>query len=131
MVRKSSVVLTLMLVSVSILLSAAAAAADSAPSKESWIGQMSAVLPGVMCAPNQYFRKCFNIDQNSCNDEAVRAVKSCAARYAPEMPAVFLPKDGENWGRIISECVYEALESNLQTNNKITSGDCKDLSKRQ
>ncbi|MBF0556310.1 MAG: hypothetical protein HQK96_17475 [Nitrospirae bacterium] len=108
------------------------AEADNAPSKESWIEQMAAVLPGVVCAENQYFRKCFNLDRSGCDSEAQSAVKLCAAKYAPEMPAVLSPKDGEKWGSKISECVYHTFESNLQkAGKKIDSDECKDPTKWQ
>ncbi|MBF0567850.1 MAG: hypothetical protein HQK95_03185 [Nitrospirae bacterium] len=108
------------------------ALADNAPSKESWIGQMVVVMPGVVCADGQYFRKCFNLDRIGCNSEAESAVKLCASKYAPEMPVVVSPKDGEQWGSKISGCAYDVFESNLQkAGKKIDSDDCKDPAKWQ
>lgn len=108
---------------------AAPAQAEYAVAKDSWIGQMSVVLPGIMCAENQYFRKCFNLNQTGCNDEAAQAVKLCLTKYAPEIPAAISPRDGEQWGSKISGCVYETIKSNLKTT--IDSDECKDLSKQQ
>ncbi|WP_420264820.1 hypothetical protein [Candidatus Magnetominusculus dajiuhuensis] len=108
------------------------ALADNAPSRESWIGQMVVVMPGVVCAEGQYFRKCFNLDRIGCNSEAESAVKVCAARYATEMPTALSPKDGQQWGSKISECAYDVFESNLQkAGKKVDSDDCKDPAKWQ
>ncbi|MBF0404707.1 hypothetical protein [Candidatus Magnetominusculus xianensis] len=121
--------LTFLYVSVLMFPAATTAQAGNALAKENWIGQMSVVLPGIMCAENQYFRKCFNLNQTGCNDEAAQAVKSCLTKHAAEIPAALSPRDGEHWGSKISGCVYETIKSNLKTT--IDSDECNDLSKRQ
>lgn len=120
--KASSSILVVILLSA--LIPAATAAADVSITKDKWIGQMSEVLQGIMCAENQYFRKCFNLNQVTCNDEAARAVTSCVTKYATEMPAALLPKDGQLWGSKLSECAYKELESNLPAPSD--SAQCKD-----
>ncbi|MBF0320341.1 MAG: hypothetical protein HQL01_11125 [Nitrospirae bacterium] len=110
-----------------------AAAATNPVTKENWIEQMAVIMPKFLCADNQYFRKCFGIDQSGCNTETARAVKACMDKYTAEMPASLSPKDGESWGRKITECAYESYESNLKASaiKKIESAQCKDLSRLQ
>ncbi|MEO5358922.1 MAG: hypothetical protein H7843_00590 [Nitrospirota bacterium] len=119
----------LLLVSILMFPATTTAQAGNAVAKENWTGQMSIVLPGIMCAENQYFRKCFNLNQTGCNNEATQAVKSCLTKYAAEIPTTLSPRDGEHWGSKISGCVYETIKSNLKTT--IDSDECNDLSKRQ
>ncbi|MCG6552214.1 MAG: hypothetical protein L7F77_07795 [Candidatus Magnetominusculus sp. LBB02] len=104
-----------------LLPTANAVSAETATSKEHWIEQLAVILPNIMCSENQYFAKCFKSNPSDCYDGAALAVKSCTQRYASEMPATIPPKEGELWGRKISECAYEAFKSGLKP-----AGDCKE-----
>jgi hypothetical protein len=104
--------------------SAGAWAADGVVAKSNWIDTMKTLLPNSFCSSKEYFRKCFNVTEDQCIEEAVRATKVCVLSITDQMPAeLHLPDDGRNWGGKLGRCVGEAYEISL-SKSRIQSGEC-------
>jgi hypothetical protein len=83
-------------------------------SKQDWINGMSTALPTAFCNSKQYFRQCFSVSAEECEETAASATRICLKRYKDQIPATLnQPEDGTHWGSIIGSCAGEAYEAAL------------------
>jgi len=83
-------------------------------SKNAWISSMTTALPTALCNSSQYFRQCFSVTAQECEETAASATRVCLNKYISEIPEIFIqPKDGTRWGSIIGSCAGEAYEVSL------------------
>lgn len=72
---------------------------------------MTTVLPTAFCSSGQYFRECFSVTAQECEETASSATRICLNNYIDKMPEVLQqPQDGTHWGMIIGACAGEAYE---------------------
>lgn len=111
---------------VSVLLAAAApAAADSIP-KATWVARMRTALPTMLCQEGSYFRSCFRIEAEECENAAASSTRVCLKELEAEIPdQLKLPDDGQEWGRRIGACAGGNLELVL-LKKKVQSEKCND-----
>lgn len=90
--------------------------------KSDWIAGMSTALPVAFCRSEQFFRQCFRVSSQKCEEVASSATRVCLNRYASQMPNVLRqPQDGEKWGAIIGSCAGEAYQAALTKEFKDTT----------
>jgi hypothetical protein len=79
--------------------------------KADWINSMSTVLPAAFCNADQYFRQCFEVSAQECEETAATATRVCLNKYKNDIPNLLnQPEDGSHWGSIIGSCTGEAYE---------------------
>ena len=82
--------------------------------KADWLNAMSTALPAAFCNSKQYFRQCFSVTAQECEETAASATRICLNKSKNKIPSVLQqPKDGTNWGRIVGSCAGEAYELTL------------------
>jgi hypothetical protein len=100
-------------------------------SKSDWFNGMSTVLPTAFCNSNQYFRQCFRVSAQECEETAASATRICLNKYSKEIPETLMqPKDGTHWGTVIGNCAGEAYEITL-SQKRINNAKCNDISNWQ
>lgn len=108
------------------------AADDSAEAnkieKADWISQMNTVLPAELCKDATYFRSCFKITAEECNQLLGAATKGCTDKFAGEMPEILTqPADGEKWGGKVGECAGTDFETK-NADKRTDTEKCNDAS---
>lgn len=82
--------------------------------RDDWINMMSTALPTAFCKSNQYFRQCFSVTAQECEETAASATRICLDKNKGKMPKTLVqPKDGTHWGTIIGQCAGEAYAVSL------------------
>ncbi|OGQ04190.1 MAG: hypothetical protein A2W61_08080 [Deltaproteobacteria bacterium RIFCSPLOWO2_01_44_7] len=95
-------------------------------SKKEWGDAMKSGLPVLLCKRDEYFRDCFKISQEECEDIIASATRVCFKQIETQIPSkIVQPRDGEKWGRKIGECVGVSAETTL-TDDKISNKKCND-----
>ncbi len=95
-------------------------------SKSAWIEGMSTNLPVVFCQSEQYFRQCYRVSVQKCEEVAASTTRICLNKFSSQMPAMFKQRQqGENWGRIIGQCAGEAYDKVLRK-EFINTSKCND-----
>ncbi|MBL4711941.1 MAG: hypothetical protein JKX75_05490 [Gammaproteobacteria bacterium] len=99
--------------------------------KSNWFNGMSTALPTAFCNSSQYFRQCFSVSAQECEETAASATRICLNKNDKDIPHVLVqPKDSTHWGTIIGACAGEAYEIAL-INKRINSVKCNDISNWQ
>jgi len=79
--------------------------------KNNWVNAVKTALPTVFCNSNQYFRQCFNVTAQECEETASSTTRICLNKNKDKIPAILQqPKDGTYWGTIVGTCAGEAYE---------------------
>ena len=100
-------------------------------SKSEWIKGMSTVLPTAFCNSNQYFRQCFSVTAEECEETAASATRICLSKNDENIPDILVqPKDGTLWGTVIGKCAGEAYEITL-IKKRLNNEKCNDISNWQ
>jgi hypothetical protein len=95
--------------------------------KSDWYNGMSTALPTAFCNSSQYFRQCFSVSAEECEETAASATRVCLNKNDKDIPSVLVqPKDGTHWGTIIGECAGGAYEATLAA-KRINSAKCNDI----
>jgi hypothetical protein len=103
-----------------------AAGAEVVVTKAQWVEGMRTGLPVAFCKEGSYFRSCFRVSAEQCEDTARSAIRVCLADA--ELPAVFhQPLDGETWGKKVGSCAGSAYEM-THVAERISSERCKEIS---
>ena len=93
--------------------------------KDDWVNSMATVLPTVFCNSSQYFRQCFSITEQECEETAASTTRICINKSIDKIPEILKqPKDGTHWGTIIGSCAGKAFEMSL-IKKLINSTKCK------
>lgn len=100
-------------------------------SKTDWVNSMTIALPTVFCNSSQYFRQCFSVSAQECEETAASSTRVCLNKNINNIPNVLVqPKDGMHWGAIIGKCAGEAYELAL-AKKRINNSKCNDVSNWQ
>lgn len=84
--------------------------------KHDWLDQMPTALPVAFCQPNTWYRQCFSVTAQRCEQVAASASRVCASKHSGDMPDVLQqPVDGRKWGEIIGNCAGTTYASTLQS----------------
>lgn len=82
--------------------------------KTDWMNAVSTALPTAFCNSSQYFRQCFTVTAQECEETAASATRVCLNKHKDKIPNTLIqPKDGTHWGTIIGSCAGEAYEVSL------------------
>jgi len=99
--------------------------------KSTWVNGMSTALPTAFCNSSQYFRQCFSVSAEECEETAASATRICLKKHIKDIPEMLVqPKDGTHWGTIIGQCAGEAYDVTL-TNKKIDNDQCNNVNNWQ
>jgi hypothetical protein len=100
-------------------------------SKADWYSGMSTALPTALCNSSQYFRQCFSVTAQECEETAASATRICLDKHHKDIPNTLVqPKDGTHWGTIIGSCAGTAYEISL-VSKRISSAKCNDINNWQ
>jgi len=96
-------------------------------SKKDWMNAMSTALPTAFCNSHQYFRQCFKVSAEECEETAISATRVCLNKNEKAIPnTLSQPKDGSHWGRVVGSCAGEAYEIAL-LKKRINNEKCNDV----
>ena len=99
--------------------------------KDDWVRAMSTALPTAFCNPQQYFRQCFTVSAQECEETAATATRVCLNSYKDKLPQILhQPQDGTHWGTIIGRCAGEAYGITF-TKKFINNARCNDVTQWQ
>ncbi len=99
-------------------------AAPPEVAKQDWIRTMRTALPTAFCEPDAYFRQCFKVTAEQCEQTALSATRICLEELKDQVPAILKqPDDGNRWGSKLGECVGNAYEASL-TAKRLHSEKC-------
>ena len=117
---------------VCLLLLALSARVDAVEvAKADWIGQMTTAVPVLFCQSEQYFRQCFDVSAEQCEETMSSATRVCIRKFQTEIPSTLLqPQDGTHWGNVVGKCVGESYELSLANKHK-NEDICFDISNWQ
>jgi hypothetical protein len=106
-----------------------AAGAETVITKAQWVEAMKTGLPVGFCKEGSYFRSCFRVSAEECEDTSLSATRVCLANLDDELPAVFhQPHDGQRWGQKVGGCAGSTYET-AHKSKKIASEPCKDMTR--
>lgn len=91
---------------------------------EQWLEAMRTTMPTVLCDSAQYFRQCFDVTAQECEETAASSTRVCindVEHLIPEM--MRLPADGNAWGTRIGQCAGTAYEAALR-DKRISNPKC-------
>lgn len=89
--------------------------------------RMSTVLPTMFCQSGQYFRECFRVPQEQCEEVALSATRICLKDKAGQMPTSLIStKDSTHWGRVVGECAGTNYELTI-IGKRINSAQCNNI----
>lgn len=91
--------------------------------QEQWIAFMAKGFPAAFCAPDQFYRSCFEVSAEECIETVAFAAEDCLARFAGDLPETFTYEAGRKWGPIIEKCIDEAYVETYSS-MKIDSAEC-------
>ena len=95
-----------------LLLSSQVTAAEVA--KDDWVAHMTTSLPVYLCQPEQYFRKCFEVSAEQCEETMASATRVCLNQYDEAIPSTLsLPDEGRHWGTVVGTCTGTSFESTM------------------
>jgi len=79
--------------------------------KKDWVNAMTTALPAAFCNSSQYFRQCFSVTPQECEETAASVTRICLNNNNDKIPPKLQQsKDGAHWGTIIGACAGEAYE---------------------
>lgn len=99
-------------------------AADMA--QDQWTSFMTKNMPTVFCKSDQYYRDCYEVTKEECENTAAFAVEACIANHIQELPDTFSYEESRKWGAIIEKCVDEEY-SRTFSNQKMDTPECKEI----
>ena len=95
--------------------------------KESWIEYMKTGLPTYQCQTGKYFRQCFDVAAEKCEEVMASATRTCLAQERTNIPDILnQPKDGTSWGSKIGACAGRAYELTL-SKQRISNPKCNNI----
>ena len=95
-------------------------------SKPEWLQAMETALPAAFCKSNEYFRQCYTITANECEEVAASTTRICLNKFKDQIPDVLKqPNDGALWGTKVGECAGAAFDLSM-ADNRIDSELCND-----
>ncbi len=120
--RKASIVVVLALAL------ALSARANTVVSRDDWVAAMRTGLPVALCKSGSYFRACFEVSAEQCEQIALSATRTCLADLSPKIPETLVqPVDGTKWGKKVGACAGNAYEAALAEKH-LGTAVCRDAS---
>jgi hypothetical protein len=105
------------------------AGAETVVTKAQWVEGMKTGLPVAFCKEGSYFRACFRVSAEQCEDTALSTTRVCLANVEDDLPAVFhQPLDGQKWGQKVGSCAGSTYETTHKA-ERIASERCKDITR--
>lgn len=96
-------------------------------SRARWMEGMTTALPKYLCGQNEYFRQCFKVTAQQCQQAAVSATRTCLKKNEGKIPAVLRSRDeGGKWGEVVGECTGNTYETALAA-KRINSARCNNV----
>lgn len=96
-------------------------------SKASWIDFMKTGLPTYQCQTDKYFRQCFDVSAEKCEEVMASATRTCLSKDEANIPDVLSqPRDGTRWGTKIGACAGTAYEVTL-AKERISNAKCNNM----
>jgi hypothetical protein len=94
--------------------------------RKQWTDMMSTALPTAFCTPASYFRQCFKISAQECEEAASSATRVCLNKHANDIPRTMtMPQDGRHWGTVLGQCAGNSVEAAL-LKRRISNAKCND-----
>ena len=94
--------------------------------QDQWINFMTQNMPALFCKSDQYYRYCYEVTKEECEDTAAFAVQACIANHLQELPDIFTYAESRHWGAIIEKCVDEEYSQTF-SNQKKDTPECKEI----
>jgi hypothetical protein len=95
-------------------------------SKQAWLQRMKTTLPTKMCAEQQYFRQCFDVDARQCERTMASATRSCVREFESDIPDTLDRDAGRRWGKRLGQCAGGTYETSL-TGQRIDDERCNNI----
>ncbi|HKJ18730.1 MAG TPA: hypothetical protein VJ984_15355 [Xanthomonadales bacterium] len=74
--------------------------------KADWIEHLKSIIPTVFCSSEQYFRQCFDVTIEQCEEAMSSSARVCIANLEDQIPEMLVqPDDGTHWGNVIGQCI--------------------------
>jgi hypothetical protein len=119
---KKTTILTLLIA----LLSACGSSMATEVAKAEWLSAMSTAVPTSFCQPKQYFRQCFSVSAEECEQVAASSTRTCLEKHKSAIPEILVqPADGTRFGTVVGACAGSTYEITL-TSKRISSAKCND-----
>lgn len=94
--------------------------------QDRWRDFMTKNMPSLFCKPDQYYRECYEVTPEECQNAVAFAVEACIADHIQELPDIFTYTDSRRWGAVIEKCV-DAEYTITFGNQKIDTDACKEI----
>ncbi|MBS1118445.1 MAG: hypothetical protein H6Q90_673 [Deltaproteobacteria bacterium] len=91
-------------------------------SKQDWFEKFEELTVDGFCAPTQYFRQCFEIDEAGCRKLASETIHACGMKTFDQLPDRLDRADGEKFGRIIGSCAGGEYDRRMAAQGKRHGG---------
>jgi hypothetical protein len=96
--------------------------------KSLWMDQMTTAVPALFCQEPQYFRQCFEVSAEECEELVISSTRVCLQRYDQQIPETLVqPNDGARWGNLVGSCVGRTYEIGF-AERKVSDPRCNDPS---
>lgn len=93
-----------------------------------WLSRMKELLPAQLCGSDEYFLKCFDIDQAGCKQFSEIYLTACLDQIAPKLPTKLSTIDGQKWGQMMGRCTHD-LFNKFMADKKKTLPECTNVGK--
>lgn len=93
-----------------------------------WLGRMKKLLPMQLCSTNEYFLRCFEIDEATCKQFTEIYLTACLDQISPKLPAEMATEDGQKWGQMMGHCTHD-LFNKFMADKRKTLPECANVSK--
>jgi hypothetical protein len=94
-----------------------------------WMDRMQSMIPSLFCKDKSYFRECFAVSQQECEQETIRVTRICLKSKEDELKTAFknsaTREVAEKWGGLIGECVGTAYEFSFK-DKRSNNSKCSD-----
>ncbi len=92
--------------------------------KKSWLESMETMVPTHFCQSQQYFRQCFDVSAEKCEEVAASATRVCLEKLESRIPTTLnQPQDGTRWGTQVGICAGQNYEGVL-IESRISNAKC-------
>ena len=87
--------------------------------KDKWLEVMTVTIPTYFCQAGQYFRECFDVTAEQCEQVAQSAARNCISKMEQQIPEKLRhPADSRMWGTKLGNCAGIAYEGTLAGKHK-------------
>jgi hypothetical protein len=87
--------------------------------RDKWLEVMTVTIPTYFCQPEQYFRQCFDVSAEECEQVALSGTRTCISKLQQQIPEMLQhPADSKAWGTRLGTCAGVAYEGTLADKHK-------------